>query len=103
MRGRASVGAALLLAFAVLGVTACTPSKAQVAAEHREQCFNNEHQIKLAIDLVHADSGVYPDVKNVVAELKLRCPDGGTYSYDPNTDIVTCSVHGHPATEPNIP
>jgi hypothetical protein len=103
MHVRAVVAAMLALAVGVLGVTACSPSKAQVAAQHQQQCFNNEHQTKLAIDLVHADSGVYPDVKNVVAELKLRCPDGGTYSYDPNTDIVTCSVHGHPATEPNIP
>ena len=42
------------------------------------------------------DTGVYPDVASVVAQLHAKCPSGGTYSFDPNTNVVSCSVHGHP-------
>jgi hypothetical protein len=83
-----------LLLSAVVGVVACGPSKAEIADQQKQQCFANENQIKLATNLVHADTGVYPDIKNVVAQLHVACPAGGVYSFDPNTDTVSCSIHG---------
>jgi hypothetical protein len=72
----------------------CGPSPGEIAAQHKAQCFANQRQIKMAIDLVNADSGIYPDVQNVVKELKVSCPDGGIYAFDPNTNTVSCSIHG---------
>jgi hypothetical protein len=89
-----ALAAALLVA--VLGVSGCGPSKAEVAAQQRDECFATESRIKTAMDLVHADSGVYPNVADAVRELAAKCPAGGTYSFDPDTDTVSCSVHGHP-------
>jgi hypothetical protein len=101
--GRVIVAAALL-ALVVAGLSGCSPSKAGVAAQQQQQCFSNERQIKTATDLVHADTGIYPDVASVTSKLDLKCPAGGTYTFDPNTDIVSCSIHGHPQVEaPVIP
>ena len=93
-RRPALVVAALLLV--ALGLVACGPSKAQLAAQNREQCFAYEKQITMAMNLVHADSGIYPSVQDAAKELGAKCPSGGTYSFDPKTDTVSCSIHGHP-------
>ena len=97
MRSRVALVAGGIVAVLLLAVLAgCAPSKAQVAEQDRQQCFANEQQIKMAMDAVYADSDIYPNVADVVAKLGVKCPDGGTYSFDPNTDTVSCSVHGHP-------
>ena len=96
---RKRIGALVLvavLAVAALTAAGCGPSKAAVAAEHRDRCFANEAQIKTAINLVYADTGVYPTMADVLSKLHVTCPDGGTYSFDEKTDTVSCSVHGHP-------
>ena len=85
----------LLLAGA-FALTACGPSKAEVAAQQKQDCFATESRIKTAMDLVHADTGFYPNVADAVRELGATCPAGGTYTFDPNTDTVSCTVHGHP-------
>ena len=87
--------ACLLLATAA-GLVACGPSKADIAAQHKQECFDNEARIKTAMDLVHADTGFYPDITDAASKLGAKCPDGGTYTFDPNTDTVSCTVHGHP-------
>jgi hypothetical protein len=94
-RRHALLWALLTFLLATLVLAACAPSKADLAAQQRDQCFANEAQIKMAMDLVHADTGFYPDIKDTVAKLGLKCPSGGTYTFDPNTDTVSCSVHGH--------
>ena len=87
----------LCLLLAVAGsLAACGPSKAEVAAQQKQDCFATESRIKTAMDLVHADTGFYPNVADAVRELGAKCPTGGTYTFDPNTDTVGCSVHGHP-------
>jgi hypothetical protein len=86
--------AALLLA--AIALTACAPSKEKVAEQQRQECFANEQRIKTAMDLVHADTGFYPNVSDAADKLGLKCPAGGTYVFDPNTDTVSCSVHGRP-------
>jgi hypothetical protein len=93
---RAILSAALAVALVlVLGLASgCGPSKAQLAAQHRDECFANQREIKQAIDLEHADSGVYPSISDVLRVVHVSCPDGGTYSFDPNTDTVSCSIHG---------
>jgi hypothetical protein len=75
-------------------LTACSPSKEQVAADQRDKCFANQLKIKVAIDAVHADTGVYPDLNDVIKQLDAKCPGGGTYSYDAGTGAISCSVHG---------
>jgi len=85
----------LLLAIVAVVIVGCGgPSKEQIAAQQRDECFTNELKIKTAIDLVNADSGIYPDVASVVSKLDVKCPSGGTYSFDAGTDTVSCSVHG---------
>ena len=85
-----------LLVLVVFGLTACGPSKADIAAQQKQDCFANESRVKTAMDLVHADTGFYPNVADAVRELSAKCPAGGTYTFDPNTDAVSCTVHGHP-------
>ena len=92
----ARLSLAVVLALAALGMVACGPSKAEIAQQQKDECFATMSQMKLAIDLVNADTGVYPDVAGVVAQLHAKCPSGGTYSFNPNTNVVSCSVHGHP-------
>jgi hypothetical protein len=79
-----------------VALSACAPSKEKVAEQQRQECFSNEQKIKTAMDLEHADSGFYPDVNAVAKALGVKCPSGGTYIFDPNTDTVSCTVHGHP-------
>lgn len=86
----------LALMLCAVALLACSPSKQQVAEQQRQECFANEQRIKTAMDLVHADSGFYPDVQDAAAKLGAKCPAGGTYVFDPNTDTVSCSVHGRP-------
>jgi hypothetical protein len=95
MRIRAAWTLTLVLALAVV-LTGCGPSKADQAAEQKATCFAAEKRIKVAFDLVYADSGIYPDMANVLKELDAKCPAGGTYTFDPVADTVTCSVHGRP-------
>ena len=85
---------AVALALTALSVVACGPSKAEIAQQQRDECFATQKQIKLATDLVNADTGIYPDIASVVAQLHATCPAGGTYSFDPKTNTVSCSVHG---------
>jgi len=92
---RTLMGLLLVVSLASILAAACSPSKAEIAAQQRDQCFANEQQIKMAIDLVNADTGVYPEIGGVVTKLGVKCPAGGTYSFDPNTNTVSCSVHGH--------
>jgi hypothetical protein len=87
---------ALLCVLALSGCAAPKATPAETIAQGREQCFANEKQITMALDLVNADSGIYPDVTDVVKKLGVKCPDGGTYSFDSATNVVSCSVHGHP-------
>jgi ABC-type oligopeptide transport system substrate-binding subunit len=96
MRRIALLGLALLLVVTALAAAGCGPSKADVAAQQKQECFANERQLKTAIDLVDADTGFYPTIADVVSQLHVACPAGGTYSFDPSTDTVSCSVHGHP-------
>ena len=92
---RMMVAAALILLVGTLGVAACGPNKAELAAQQKQECFDNESRIKTAMDLVHADTGIFPDVTDAASKLAAKCPAGGTYSFDPDTDTVSCSVHGH--------
>ena len=95
---RSCAALALLLCLLLFAscLVACGPSKADVAAQQRQQCFDNQSRIKMAMDLVHADTGIYPDVNDAASKLGVKCPAGGAYTFDPNTDTVSCTVHGHP-------
>jgi hypothetical protein len=84
----ALTAAALILA----GCGAGTP----VAAEQKAQCFANESLIQDEMKLFNEDSGMYPPLKDVLDKMQLKCPSGGTYSFDATTGVVTCSIHGHP-------
>jgi hypothetical protein len=87
--------ALMLTLVVVLGATACAPSKPSVA-DTRAACFANQKLIAAEMDLFHADAGIFPPISDVVQKLGLKCPAGGTYSFDATTDVITCSVHGHP-------
>jgi hypothetical protein len=96
IRVRRIVLVMMLLTVASIALVACGPSKAEVAAQQKEQCFTSQRQLKLALGVIYADSGIYPDVQDAANKLGAKCPSGGTYSFDPSTDTVSCSVHGHP-------
>jgi hypothetical protein len=93
-RAALAIALASAVLMAGLALSGCGPSKADVSAQQRDECFANQKRIKLATDLVNADTGIYPDIASVVAQLKAVCPSGGAYSFDPKTDTVSCSVHG---------
>ena len=102
MSARRGMVAALLLAVVVagaVGLAGCAGGKADPAASvaaNKEQCFANMRQIKMAMDLIYADAGIYPSVTDSAKKLDVKCPSGGTYSFDSAKDVVSCSVHGHP-------
>ena len=85
---------ALVLAMA-FALTACGQSKAQIEAANKDLCFSHMRQIRMAMDVIYADSDEYPSVTDAAAKLGFTCPDGGKYSFDPNTNTVSCSIHGH--------
>ncbi len=87
--------AAILVLTMALGVAACAPA-APSAAELKAQCFQNQTLIAAEMNLFNADSGMYPPITTVVEKMNLKCPSGGTYSFDEKTLVVSCSVHGHP-------
>jgi hypothetical protein len=95
MSWRTKVALLFALSLACAALFACGPSKAEIAAQQRDECFANEQQIKMAMNLVHADTGFYPDFVTTVNKLNRRCPSGGTYTWDENSDTVSCTVHGH--------
>jgi hypothetical protein len=94
-RIRLAVCLALVLALAAVTLLACGPSAAEKAAQDRDACFANQTQIKMAMSVINADTGVYPEITSVTTKLDLKCPSGGTYSFDPTTATVSCSIHGH--------
>jgi NaMN:DMB phosphoribosyltransferase len=94
------VATLVALALTIAALLGCSPTKTDVAAEQKATCFANQKQALMAINVVHADAGIYPDIADVTTKMGLKCPAGGTYTFDPATDLVTCSVHG---TRPNAP
>jgi hypothetical protein len=96
MRRMAGIAASIALAViiaAALMLAGCTKSSA--ADEQKAKCFANEALIGAEMKLFKADSGLDAPLKDVVSKLHAACPSGGTYSYDANTGIVSCSIHGH--------
>ena len=85
----------VLAAATMLGGCSSKPA-APTVAQTQAACFENQTHIKQAMDLFYADSQMYPPIETVVEKLHVACPSGGTYSFDPDTNTVTCSVHGHP-------
>ena len=90
------VAALLAVVLATVLLSGCSAGDGDAAAEQKARCFQNEKLIKVAMDVFYADSQLYPPISSVVTKLDVKCPSGGVYSFDPNTDTVTCSVHGHP-------
>ena len=90
------LGALLAAVLATVLLSGCSAGASDTAAEQKAQCFQNEKLIKVAMDVFYADSQMYPPIASVVTKLDVKCPAGGVYSFDPNTDTVSCSVHSHP-------
>lgn len=84
--------AAALAVVLILG--GCAQGSA--ASDGKAKCFANEELIGAEMRLFKADSGMDAPIQDVVDKLHAACPSGGTYSYDATTQVVTCSVHGHP-------
>lgn len=58
-------------------------------------CGTNRTVIANQLSMGQSTSeGAAPDVAAIVAEAKVVCPSGGTYSLDQATGKVACSVHG---------
>jgi hypothetical protein len=89
-----TVVALVALLVATLLVAGCAGPSA--AAVQKAQCFANESLIQSYMKLFNEDSGIYPPLQDVIDKLHVKCPSGGTYSFDATTGVVTCSVHGHP-------
>lgn len=87
--------AVVLALLTVMGATACAPS-APSAADQKAACFGNEKVIAAEMNLFYDDAGIYPPISDVVSKLHLKCPSGGTYTFDAKTNTVSCSVHGRP-------
>ncbi len=89
-----TVVALVALLVATLLIAGCAGPSA--AAVQKAQCFANESLIQSYMKLFNEDSGIYPPLQDVIDKLHVKCPSGGTYSFDATTGVVTCSVHGHP-------
>jgi hypothetical protein len=84
------------LACALLSAAGCgSGSHGPSEAEKTAACAENQVHIKQMMDLFYADAQEYPPIATVVDKLHVTCPDGGTYTFDEQTDAVSCSVHGH--------
>jgi PBP1b-binding outer membrane lipoprotein LpoB len=92
---RRSCVIAVVLAIAILALALAGCSQDSRAAEQKAQCFANETVIQAEMKLFKADSGLDAPIQDVLGVTHVTCPSGGTYSYDPATEIATCSVHGH--------
>jgi len=78
------------LAIVLAGCAAAKPD----AAATKDTCFQNMAFLQTEMNLVHADSGIYPKFADVVKTIGRTCPSGGTYSFDEKTGVVSCSIHG---------
>lgn len=89
----------MLVVAAVIGTVALASgcSSGPSAAEQKKVCFGHIAILDETMKLYSADTGQYPPLETVLAKVKYTCPSGGTYSFDANTGLVTCSVHGRPA------
>lgn len=85
--------AVILALTAVLGLTACAPA-APSAADQKAACATNQRLILAEENLFHDDSGLWAPIADVVDKMHLKCPSGGTYSFDATAVKVSCSVHG---------
>jgi hypothetical protein len=58
-------------------------------------CSTNRAQLAQQLSMAQSTSeGTPPDLATIVAQLKVKCPSGGTYAFDEATSRVACSVHG---------
>jgi len=58
-------------------------------------CATNRAQLSQLLATAQSTSaGAAPDLAAIVAENKIVCPSGGTFSLDAATGKVACSVHG---------
>jgi hypothetical protein len=80
----------LALLFALAGCSAGTPS----AQAEKAACMQNMALIHTEMALFLADSGEYPPLAIVLQKTGIRCPSGGTYSFDADTGTISCSIHG---------
>ena len=85
----------VVMLVAVLALGACA-AQGPTAAEQKAKCFANEALVQTEMKLFTADTGMDAPFASVLSKTHAICPSGGTYSYDPATGIVSCSVHGHP-------
>lgn len=84
--------AAIVLSLAI-GLAGCVAPKSNASAT-KDQCFQNMAFLQTEMNLVHADSGIYPQFADVVRKIGSKCPSGGAYSFDEKTGVVSCSIHG---------
>jgi hypothetical protein len=92
---RVWIAALVLAALATPLLAGCSATKTDTSAQQKAECAQNQRMIRLAMDAVYADTQVYPSIDTVVQKADVKCPSGGTYTYDPTTNTVSCSVHGH--------
>lgn len=86
-----------LILCAVLGIAGCSPkalSPDELAAKQKAECFKTQGTVLQAMKLFYADSGTYAPVETVVTQLEAKCPAGGTYAFDEETEKLSCSIHG---------
>jgi hypothetical protein len=93
MRRSIIIAVVLVVLIAAVALAGCSPESK--AAEQKAQCFANETLIQTEMRIFKADSGLDAPIEDVLKVTHAVCPSGGAYSYDPATEIATCSVHGH--------
>jgi hypothetical protein len=96
------VAAVVLLAVFACGIFSAIATPAFRAAKTNAQqkaCYANERVIEGAAQSALAESGALPASMEAMVPTYITavptCLGGGTYTYDPNSGKVTCSVHGH--------
>jgi general secretion pathway protein G len=90
----------ILAALAAIAI----PRMSQNSATARQRaCHTNVATVNTQIELYDSEEEEYPgnltDVTQNTAYFpdgEPNCPSNGTYSMDPNTHRVSCSIHGTP-------
>jgi hypothetical protein len=93
---RLSLLAAVLALALALAAALSSCSQGPTESEKKAVCFGNEARVGAVMKLFKADSGMDAPLDRVLGEMKAVCPSGGTYTWDPQTETLTCSIHGHP-------
>jgi general secretion pathway protein G len=93
----------VVIILAALAAIAIPRMSQNTATARQRACYTNISTMNTQIELYNSEEEAYPTNLTDVTQNtdyfpddEPNCPSGGTYSMDPNTYRVSCSIHGTP-------